>query len=279
MRSVAILGAGAIGATVARALAEREVARHVVLVDAAAEVARGKALDIAQSGPIDGWDTRLSGTARLDEAMQPTIVVLADRHGADGEWSGDAALELLRRLRVEPTCPIVFAGAAQHRTIAAGVRELGLSPSRLVGSAPEALAACAGALTALVAGVSPADVLVSVVGVPGRFVVAWNESSVGGSPAAHRLPAHALARLDAQILASWPPGPYALGSAAAAVIAGMLKGSPRRRTVFAVLGGLGEGRNAVAAIPATLAPSGIYALHRPALSPREQTMFETGLAI
>src|SRR4051812_34797578 len=83
MRSVAILGAGAIGATVARALAEREVARHVVLVDAAAEVARGKALDIAQSGPIDGWDTRLSGTARLDEAMQPTIVVLADRHGAD----------------------------------------------------------------------------------------------------------------------------------------------------------------------------------------------------
>ena len=207
------------------------------------------------------------------------MVVVADRHGAEGEWIDDAALDLLRRGPLPPSVPIVFAGAAQHRTIAAAARELGINPSRLVGSAPEALASCAGALTALAAGVSPSDVAISVVGVPGRFVIAWNESSVGGSPAEDRLAAHVLARLDAQVLTSWPPGPYALGSAAAAVIGGVLKGSPRRRTVFAVLGGFGEHRAAVAALPATLGPAGIAALHAPSLSPREQAIFETGLAI
>src|SRR5574341_2537612 len=156
MRSVAILGAGEIGGAVARALAEREVARTICLVDAAAQVASGKALDIAQSGPVDGWDTRLTSTFDTGAVASADVVVVADRHGPDGEWTGEPALEMLRRHLGAISCPIVFAGPRQHTLMALATGELGLSRTRLVGTAPEALTAAARALAALAAGTSAA---------------------------------------------------------------------------------------------------------------------------
>jgi malate dehydrogenase len=277
MRSVAILGAGPIGAATARALAEGEVARRIVLVDATAGVAAGKALDIAQSGPIDGWDTRVSAATALEGALSPNLIVVADRH-QEGEWIGEPALEMLRRTIPAAECPVVFAGPAQHALMASVARELGVARARLVGSAPEALASAARALAALAARTSPADVLVSVVGVPGAFVCAWNESRVGGTGASAALSPQELARLDDRIRRSWPPGPYALGSAASAVARAILSGSPRRRTVFAVMDGSTASRGAVAAVPATLSSIGVAALHVPELSPRERLAFDAALA-
>ena len=64
-RKVTVVGgAGNVGATVARAIAVKELA-DVVIVDIAAEKAQGIALDIFQACPIDGSDTRLIGTSRL----------------------------------------------------------------------------------------------------------------------------------------------------------------------------------------------------------------------
>ena len=61
-RKVTVVGgAGNVGATVARAIAVKELA-DVVIVDIAAEKAQGIALDIFQACPIDGSDTRLVGT-------------------------------------------------------------------------------------------------------------------------------------------------------------------------------------------------------------------------
>lgn len=278
MRSVAILGAGEIGAAVARALAEREAVRTIRLVDAAAQVASGKALDITQSGPIDGWDTRVIGTSDSGVATSADVVVVADRHGPDGEWMGEPALEMLRRTLAVTSCPVVFAGPRQHGVMALAARELGHARGRLVGTAPEALAAAARALTALAAGTSAADISVTLVGLPGYWVVAWNESRVGGTAASSALAPPALARLDDRVRACWPPGPYALGSAAAAAVAAMLGGSPGRRTAFAVLDGELGVRRVVAALPVTLGPRGIVSLHPPELSPREQVAFETGLS-
>jgi malate dehydrogenase len=276
MRSVAIFGAGPTGAAAARALAGREVAQRIVLVDSSAAVAAGKALDIAQSGPIDGWDTRLEGTAVLDLALAPSLVIVADRH-AEGEWVGEPGLEFLRRTLAVVSCPVVFAGTGQHALIASVARELGVARARLLGSAPEALASAARALAALATRTSPAEVTVSVVGAPRRFVCAWNESRVSGAAVAAVLTPPELARLDAQIQASWPPGPYALGSAAAVVAGAILSGSPRRRTVFAVVDGRSPTRPAVAAMPATLDATGVASLHVPELSPRERLLFEGAL--
>jgi len=56
---------GDIGVTwrLARQLAAADIASRIVLVDDMANVAAGKALDVAQSGPVDGYSTALSGTS------------------------------------------------------------------------------------------------------------------------------------------------------------------------------------------------------------------------
>ena len=84
MKRVAIVGAGEIGAAVARALAEREVVREVTLINQSSLVASGKALDILQSGPLEGSDTRVIGAPDLDAVVGTDVVVIADRHGAPG---------------------------------------------------------------------------------------------------------------------------------------------------------------------------------------------------
>ena len=62
MREVAIVGAGELGGAVAHVLARRDVVRSLVLVDESGRVAAGKALDIAQAAPVEGFATQLTGT-------------------------------------------------------------------------------------------------------------------------------------------------------------------------------------------------------------------------
>jgi malate dehydrogenase len=56
-----VVGAGNVGATAAQRLAERELAREVVLIDILEGVPKGKALDLWESAPVVGYDTRLVG--------------------------------------------------------------------------------------------------------------------------------------------------------------------------------------------------------------------------
>src|SRR5213075_810876 len=75
-RKVTVVGgAGNVGATVARAIAVKELA-DVVIVDIAADKAQGIALDIYQACPIDGSDTRLIGTADYSATAGSDVVVI-----------------------------------------------------------------------------------------------------------------------------------------------------------------------------------------------------------
>jgi len=58
---IALIGAGMIGGTLAHIAAQKELG-DVVLFDIAEGIPEGKALDISQSAPIDGYDSRLKGT-------------------------------------------------------------------------------------------------------------------------------------------------------------------------------------------------------------------------
>jgi malate dehydrogenase len=62
MRKITVVGAGNVGASVAQRLAEKELARQVVLVDVVDGVPQGKGLDQWESAPIEGFDTRVIGT-------------------------------------------------------------------------------------------------------------------------------------------------------------------------------------------------------------------------
>jgi malate dehydrogenase len=73
---VTVVGAGHVGATLAQRLAEAELAREVVLVDILEGIPHGKALDIYESGPIVGFDTRVIGSNGYDETARSDIVVI-----------------------------------------------------------------------------------------------------------------------------------------------------------------------------------------------------------
>jgi len=102
--TAAIIGAGDIGGAAAHALARRESASRIWLVDDAGAAAAGKALDIQQSGAIEGFGTELGGTADISSIIGCDVCIVADRFGpASPEWQGDEALAHL--VRVIATIP------------------------------------------------------------------------------------------------------------------------------------------------------------------------------
>src|ERR671936_1786664 len=74
-RKVSIVGAGNVGATAGQRIVDKELA-DVVLIDIVEGVPQGKALDLAESGPIEGYDCRLTGTNNYNDTANSDIVVI-----------------------------------------------------------------------------------------------------------------------------------------------------------------------------------------------------------
>ena len=72
---VTVVGAGNVGGTTAQRLAERDYA-DVVLVDIVEGLPQGKALDILESGPVVGFDSRVVGTNGYEESADSDVVVI-----------------------------------------------------------------------------------------------------------------------------------------------------------------------------------------------------------
>ena len=76
MKKITVVGAGNVGATVAQRLAEKELARRIVLVDVIEGVPQGKGLDQWESAPIEGFDTRVLGANDYTAAAGSELVVV-----------------------------------------------------------------------------------------------------------------------------------------------------------------------------------------------------------
>jgi malate dehydrogenase len=59
---VTVVGAGNVGATCAQVVAEKNIVREVVLLDIKEGISEGKSLDLWQTAPVNGYDTRLTGS-------------------------------------------------------------------------------------------------------------------------------------------------------------------------------------------------------------------------
>src|SRR4030095_799534 len=74
-RKDSMVGAGNVGATAGQRIVDKELA-DVVLVDIVEGVPQGKALDLAESAPIEGYDCRLTGSNTYRETTNSDIVVI-----------------------------------------------------------------------------------------------------------------------------------------------------------------------------------------------------------
>jgi malate dehydrogenase len=284
VRSIVILGAGELGGTLARQLAAADVAARIVLVDSAGTVAEGKALDIRQASPVDGYSTLVEGTTDESAVVGAQLIVVADRAAPSGqpstaEWQDDAGVALVRRaLYLNATAPVVCAGARQLEVIERGVKEIGIRRERLFGSAPEALRSAVVSLTALEAQGDPRDISLTVVGrPPSQIIVPWEDASIAGRRATDVLTPPALTRLDGRLPRLWPPGPLTLASAATRVIAAAATRSGRALSLFVSVSGDEGDRGRVGMLPARVGIDGIAAVLAPSLSTRDRVRLDSAL--
>src|SRR2546423_11236349 len=87
LSKITVVGAGNVGATTAQRLAEKQLARSIVLVDVIDGIPQGKALDQWESAPIEGFDTRVVGAANDygPTAGSEVVVVTAGRARETGD--------------------------------------------------------------------------------------------------------------------------------------------------------------------------------------------------
>ncbi|MGV3710273.1 MAG: malate dehydrogenase [Gemmatimonas sp.] len=76
VNKITVVGAGNVGATTAQRIAEKTLARTVVMVDVAEGIPQGKGLDQWESAPVEGFDTRVIGSNGYAESAGSDIVVI-----------------------------------------------------------------------------------------------------------------------------------------------------------------------------------------------------------
>ncbi len=76
MTKISLIGAGQIGGTLAHLIGTKELANEVVLFDVASGIAKGKALDIAQSSSVDGFNVKFFGTDDYKDIKDSDVIII-----------------------------------------------------------------------------------------------------------------------------------------------------------------------------------------------------------
>ncbi len=76
MTKISLIGAGQIGGTLAHLIGTKELVNEVVLFDIASGIAKGKALDIAQSSSVDGFNVKFSGTDNYKDIKDSDVIII-----------------------------------------------------------------------------------------------------------------------------------------------------------------------------------------------------------
>ena len=75
-KKISLIGAGQIGGTLAHLIGLKEIADEVVVFDIASGIAKGKALDIAQSSSVDGFNVSFIGTDSYEEIKNSDVIII-----------------------------------------------------------------------------------------------------------------------------------------------------------------------------------------------------------
>jgi len=76
VKKISLIGVGQIGGTLAHLIGLKELANEVVLFDVASGIAKGKALDIAQSSSVDGFNVRFLGTDNYEDVKDSDVIIV-----------------------------------------------------------------------------------------------------------------------------------------------------------------------------------------------------------
>ena len=199
-----MVGAGHVGATTAQRVLEGELA-DVHLVDIKEGLAAGKALDLAQAGPVVGHSGRITGSTSYEEGAGAELAIVTaglprkpgmsrdDLIGANGPIMASIARAVAQ---VAPGAVVIVVSNPLDVTTTIFQEECGFPPERVMGMAGVLDTARFRTFVAAALGCSPEDVSAMVLGGHGDSMVPLTASAtVSGLPLTELLPADQLAQL------------------------------------------------------------------------------------
>ena len=275
MTKVTIVGAGNVGATCANVLAHKDIVKHVVLLDIAGDLAKGKALDTWQQAPIDSYSTSLMGTSDYaDTANSDIVVITAGVPRKPGMTRDDlvatnakivaSVVENIIKFSKNPII-IVVSNPLDVMTYAA-VKKSGLKSTRVFGMAGILDTARYRAFLATELNVSPKDIQAILMGGHGDTMVPLPRyTTVAGIPVTELIDKD---KLDAIIARTKDGGGelvrlmgtsawYAPGAAAAQMVEAIVKDENRIFPCCVMLNGQYGIKDMCVGVPVKLGKKGI----------------------
>jgi malate dehydrogenase len=203
-RKISIIGAGFVGATAAHWAAEKELG-DVVLVDIIEGVPQGKALDLFEASPIEGFDSKVVGTNSYDETKNSDVVIITSGVPRKPGMTREDLLETNKKViesvvaqvveRSPNTILIMVTNPLDTMTYLT-VKRSGLPKERVIGMAGILDTARYKAFIAMELGVSVEDIQALLLGGHGDEMVPLPRyTTISGIPLSQLLPKETIDRL------------------------------------------------------------------------------------
>lgn len=293
---ITVIGAGNVGATCAHWAAAKELG-DIVLVDIVEGLPQGKALDLFEASPIEGFDSRIIGTNGYDETAGSDVVIITSGLARKPGMSRDELLEKNTRIVAEVTAKAAAASPAAVLIVVSNPLDAmvfvaaqvsGFPPNRVVGQAGVLDVARYASFIAMELGCSVKDVSALLMGGHGDDMVPLPRyTAVSGIPVTQLIPQ---ARLDAIVQRARSGGAeivnllktgsayYAPSSATVAMAESIIRDQRRIMACAAYcdkeygVGGYYVG------VPAILGRNGVEKVIQVELNDQEQKMFSSSVA-
>tara|TARA_B100000029_G_scaffold133977_1_gene128160 strand:- start:30757 stop:31698 length:942 start_codon:yes stop_codon:yes gene_type:complete len=297
-KKVSVVGSGFVGATVGHILVAKELADVVMLdIPSLQEKTQGKALDLAESTPVGGFDVRVIGTASYDETIDSDVVVITAgiprKPGMSREdlisTNAKIAKQVTEQVVIRsPNTILVFVTNPLDAIVYLGHQVSGFPRERVIGQAGVLDTARYRYFVAEAAGVSVKDVQAMVLGGHGDDMVPLTRhTSIGGIPLHEFLDKDTIEAIvdrtrngGGEIVGLLGDGSayYAPAASVAQMVEAILKDQRRVLPVTACLQGEYGLTDVFVGVPAILGANGLEEIIEVDLDEVENEMFNQSVA-
>jgi malate dehydrogenase len=293
MDKITVVGAGNVGATAAQRVAEKELAREVVLIDIAEGIPQGKGLDQWESAPIEGFDSRVVGSNGYEESAGSGIYIVTAGIARKPGMSRDDLLrtnaDIVRQVseniaRVSPDAIIIMVSNPLDVMAYVAMRATGFPRERVIGMAGVLDTARYRSFLALELDVSVEDIQAMVLGGHGDTMVPLiSYTTVSGIPITQLIQRETLDRIvdrtrngGAEIVQYLKTGSayYAPSAGAVQMAEAIVKDKKRILPCSAWLQGEYGMRDLFLGVPCKLGRNGLEQIIEVELTPEERTALE-----